>query len=161
MNKSVEQINEEMELVLNEMATTFSGDKLSIIVNPDDRRNLQNIEYFKVFHGSSFRKAMDLTRIRFRDAQYETHENEAGKKDFKLNLKDKKELKRILQLPSELYDGYTIWQDTIMQFNHEAYHIPLKDCKSLTQEVIDSLSETDIRKKCIPVDLPITDYTNL
>lgn len=68
---------------------------------------------------------------------------------------------RILQNPSELYDGYTIWQDTIMQFNHEAYHVPLKDCKNLTKEVINSLHTDDIRKKCIPVDLPLTDYTKL
>ena len=48
-----------------------------------------------------------------------------------------------------------------MQFNHEAYHIPLKECKNLTQEVIDKLTENDIRKICIPVDLPLTDYSTL
>lgn len=158
---NTQQINEELTIILNEMATTYSGDKLSIIVNPDDGRNLQNVQYFKVFHGRSFRKVQDLARIRFRTPEYEHHRNEAGKKDFKLNSKDKKELMRILQSPSELYDGYTIWQDTIMQFNHEAYHIPLKDCKNLTQEVINSLTNNDIRKKCLPVDLPLTDYTKL
>lgn len=158
---SIQKINEELNLILNEMATVYTGDKLSIIVNPDSTRNLQNIEYFKVFHGSSFRKSKDLIRIRFRSADYEKHSNEAGKKDFKLNAKDKKELNRILNLPSDLYDGYTMWQDVIMQFNHEAYHIPLKDCKELTQSVIDSLPDDDIRKKCIPIDLPITDYSTL
>ena len=158
---NTQQINEELTIILNEMATTYSGDKLSIIVNPDDGRNLQNVEYFKVFHGRSFRKAQDLARIRFRTPEYEHYRNEADKKDFKLNSKDKKELMRILQSPSELYDGYTIWQDTIMQFNHEAYHIPLKDCKNLTQEVINSLANNDIRKKCLPVDLPLTDYIKL
>ena len=159
--KQMHTITEELQIVLNEMATTYSGEKLSVIVNPDDGRNLQNIEYFKVFHGSSFRKVTDLARIRFRIPQYENDKNEAGKKNFKLNSKDKKELQRIFTQPSELYDGYTIWQDTIMQFNHEAYHIPLKECKNLTQEVIDSLKEDDIRKRCIPVDLPLTDYSTL
>lgn len=157
----VKQLNEELQIILNEMATTYTGEKLSVIVNPDDSRNLFNNEYFKVFHGSSFRKAKDLTRIRFRKAEYEIHKNEAGKKNFRLNSKDKKELQRIFQEPSELYEGYTIWQDTIMQFNHEAYHIPLKECKNLTQEVIDKLTENDIRKRCIPVDLPLTDYSTL
>lgn len=157
----VKQLNEELQIILNEMTTTYTGEKLSVIVNPDDSRNLFNNEYFKVFHGSSFRKAKDLTRIRFRKAEYEIHKNEAGKKNFKLNSKDKKELQRIFQEPSELYEGYTIWQDTIMQFNHEAYHIPLKECKNLTQEVIDKLTESDIRKRCIPVDLPLTDYSTL
>lgn len=159
--KQMHTITEELQIVLNEMATTYSGEKLSVIVNPDDGRNLQNIEYFKVFHGPSFRKATDLARIRFRIPQYENHKTEAGKKNFKLNSKDKKELQRIFTQPSELYDGYTIWQDTIMQFNHEAYHIPLKECKNLTQEVIDSLREDNIRKRCIPVDLPLTDYSTL
>lgn len=156
----IQQLNEELQ-ILNEMATTYSGDKLSVIVNPDDTRNLQYIEYFKVFHGSSFRKAKDLTRIRFRFPQYEEHNNEAGKLNFKLNAKDKKELKRIFESPSELYENMTIWQDTIMQFNHEAYHIPLKECKTLTTEIIENLPDTDIRKKCIPVDLPLTDYSKL
>lgn len=159
--KTIEQINEELSIVLNEMATVYSGNKLSVIVNPDDGRNLKNIEYYKVFHGSSFKKAEDLTRIRFRTPEYETHNNEAGKKNFKLNSKDKKELNRIFSLPSELYDGYTMWQDTIMQFNHEAYHIPIKDCKNLTQEVIDSLPNDDVRKNCLPIDLPMPDYKAL
>lgn len=157
----IQKLNEELELTLNEMATTYTGNRLSVIVNPDDGRNLYNIEYFKVFHGSSFRKARDLTRIRFRALEYEEHDNEAGKKNFKLNASDKKELKRIMESPSELYDEYTIWQDTIMQFNHEAYHIPLKICKNLTQEVIDNLPDGDIKKKCLPIDLPITDYSSL
>lgn len=157
----VEKLNEELLIALNEMATVFTSDKLSVIVNPDSTRNLYNVEYFKVFHGNSFRKATDLARIKFRTAEYENHNNEAGKKDFKLNSKDKKDLMKILKSPSELYDGYTIWQDTIMQFNHEAYSIALKDCKNLTKQFIDSLPDTDIRKKCIPVDLPITDYTTL
>ena len=46
--KTIEQINEELTNVLNEMATVYSGNKLSIIVNPDDSRNLKNIEYYKM-----------------------------------------------------------------------------------------------------------------
>lgn len=93
------EINEELTIILNEMAPTYSGDRLSIIVNPDDGRNLQNIEYFKVFHGRSFRKAQDLARIRFRTPEYEHHRNEAGKRDFKLNSKDKKRINENITKP--------------------------------------------------------------
>lgn len=68
----VKQLNEELQIILNEMAITYTGETLSVIVNPDDSRNLFNNEYFKVFHGSSFRKAKDLTRIRFRFSRKET-----------------------------------------------------------------------------------------
>lgn len=78
----VEKLNEELLIALNEMATVFTSDKLSVIVNPDSTRNLYNVEYFKVFHGNSFRKATDLPRIKFRTPEYENHNNEAGKKRF-------------------------------------------------------------------------------
>lgn len=151
----------ELEIMLHEMATIYAGSKLSVIVNPDSGRNFYNMEYFKVFHGDSFKKANDLARIKFREPAYIKHDNQGGKKDFRLNHKDKKELNRIMHTPSQLYDNMTAWQDAIVQFNHEAYHIPQKECLKLTQKFLDSLPDSDPRKKYLPIDLPITDYSNL
>ena len=156
---NIEKINEELYYQLNEMATIFTGTKMSVIVNPDPGRNHYKVEYFKAFHGDSFRKATDIARIRFRDPGYEIHNS--GKENFKLNSKDRKELIRILTLPSDMYDNYTMWQDCIMQFNHEAYHISFKQCLKLTQSYLDTLDDKDPIKKYLPIDLPMPNYLEL
>ena len=155
----VQNLNRELYVQLNEMATIFNSNKLSVIVSTDDTRNFYNEEYFKVFHGSSFRKATDIARIKFRASSYIIHKSD--KENFKLNSKDKKELTRIFNLPSEMYDGYTIWQDCIMQFNHEAYHIPFKQCLQLTQEYLNTLENDNPVKKYLPIDLPMPNYMEL
>lgn len=155
----ISELNNEMYYQLNEMASIYNGDALSIIVNPDSTRNHYTVEYFKAFHGKSFRKATDICRIKFRTPEYIIHKS--GRENFKLNTRDKKELLRIFNLPSEIYDNYTMWQDCIMQFNHEAYHISFKECIKLTQEYLDTLEENNPMKKYLPIDLPMPNYMEL
>ena len=60
-------------------------------------------------------------------------------------------------LLGQLYTNYKNWQIQ----NKEKKELLYGKTKNLTKQFIDSLPDTDIRKKCIPVDLPITDYTTL
>ena len=156
----IKKINEEIELSMNEMATIYKG-KLSLIVTPDANRNLFNDEYFKVFKGTNYRKATEICRIKFREPIYIEHRNKDGKANFKLSSTEKKLLIKTIELPSNIYDNMTIWQDLIMMFNSEAYGFSIKESSKLTMEVINSLPENDPRKKYLPIDLPTPNYKEL
>lgn len=145
---------------LYEFASIAKGNNNFIAVNPDPSRGWYGEEYFKVYNNDNARKADKVIRIKFRSPEYVYHKNSDGKKDWNLNLKEKKTLIKLLQTPSK-FDNLSNWQYAILQFNLEAFDISYKDCLKLTMEKQSKMDENNPRKYYLPIDLPMPDYTKL
>lgn len=150
---------EDCNTELWEMSLVARDEKSYIGVNPDSSRNFFNIEYFKIFNSPSFTKATKEARIKFRSPEYIVHKDR--KENWVLNSKEKSHLMSLLEQPSKYEDSCTAWQYAIMQFNLEAYDIPHRETRNLTREFLYRLPDNDKRKKYLPFDLEMPDYSKL
>lgn len=162
---NAKELNDKLKEVMQplyEMATVVSDDNLYISVNPDAKRGWENQEYFKVYNSSSYRTADKVARIKFREPAYVEHNNEDGKESWKLNVKDVKNLMKLLQAPSKKENGLNNWQYAILQFNLEAFEDSNREfCSQLTMQKQKQMKEFQPEKKWLPIDLPLTNYSDL
>lgn len=108
--------------ILTEFATVQRDNRFNmcVAVNPDRKRNLKNSEYFKVYNHIHPDKATKIARIKFRECGYVIHCNNGGKKNWELNLKERKQLMRILISPSKSFPNKSVWEELIRNYNNEA-----------------------------------------
>ena len=108
--------------ILTEFATVQRDNRFNmcVAVNPDRKRNLKNSEYFKVYNHIDPTKATKIARIKFRECEYVIHNNNGGKKNWKLNSKERKQLMKILISPSKNFPDKRVWDELIRNYNNEA-----------------------------------------
>lgn len=108
--------------ILTEFATVQRDNRFNmcVAVNPDRKRNLKNTEYFKVYNHIDPTKATKIARIKFRECEYVIHNNNGGKKNWKLNSKERKQLMKILISPSKNFPDKRVWDELIRNYNNEA-----------------------------------------
>ena len=108
--------------ILTEFATVQRDSRFNmcVAVNPDRKRNLKNTEYFKVYNHIDPTKATKIARIKFRECEYVIHNNNGGKKNWKLNSKERKQLMKILISPSKRFPNKRVWDELISNYNNEA-----------------------------------------
>lgn len=108
--------------ILTEFATVQRDNRFNmcVAVNPDRKRNLKNTEYFKVYNHIDPTKATKIARIKFREYEYVIHNNNGGKKNWKLNSKERKQLMKILISPSKNFPDKRVWDELIRNYNNEA-----------------------------------------
>ena len=88
--------------------------KMLIEVNPDMHKGNA---YLKLYNAASKQKASKVARISMYEPIYIEHANvgrKAGKKDWILNSKEKREFIAFL---NSVQNGYTVWQKTILDYN--------------------------------------------
>lgn len=95
---------------------------MCIAVNPDRKRNLKGMEYFKLYNSADPTKATKIARIKFREADYVIHKNNGGKKNWILNSRERRQLEKMLNSPSSdvLSGRQRVWDEMIYHFNNEA-----------------------------------------
>lgn len=127
--------------ILTEFATIYRerNFNMCIAVNPDRKRNLKGMEYFKLYNSTDPTRATKIARIKFRQADYVIHKNNGGKKNWILNAKERRQLVKMLNFPSSYVfsGGDRVWDEMIYRFNNEA------------------------GIEALPKNLPIPNYNNL
>lgn len=108
--------------ILTEFATVQRDNKFNmcLAVNPDNKRNLKGMEYFKVYNHIDPTKATKIARIKFRECEYVIHHNNGRKENWKLNSKERKQLVQILTSPSKNFPEKSVWDELIRNFNNES-----------------------------------------
>lgn len=125
-------LNEQIEEILqplNEMSMAWSYkdrriDVCAWVENPTTRDNL----YFKYYNSSFYNLADKVARIRLDKPEYVggTH-SEGNKQKWILTKSEVKQLVSLLQMPSELHEGLTRWQDILITYNHDNFMLLPKD----------------------------------
>lgn len=105
--------------ILTEFATVYRerNFNMCIAVNPDRKRNLKGMEYFKLYNSADPTKATKIARIKFREADYVIHRNNGGKKNWILNSRERRQLVEML---NSLSDKGEVWNEIIYHFNNKA-----------------------------------------
>ncbi len=110
--------------ILTEFVTIYRerNFNMCIAVNPDRKRNLKGMEYFKLYNSADPTKATKIARIKFREADYVIHRNNGGKKNWILNSRERRQLEKMLNSPSSdaFSGGSRVWDEMIYHFNNEA-----------------------------------------
>ena len=133
---------------LNEMATSYSDDSTSIIVNPVDSGNLS---YFKYCNTSRYSSQSAIARISLLEPEYIYNHND-GHAVLLLSSKAKKNLNNKLMQPSKKYKGYSVFQAVLIDFNIEKFGIYPDEQIQITDYVFG---------KPLPLNLKQPDYTKL
>ena len=128
---------------------------ISLAINLDKNRNLNNTEYFKIYNNARPDKASKIARIKFRSPEYIIHHNNGGKENWFLNSEEKNILMELLKQPCEKYKGFSIWQGLILDFNWET-GLNLTETKKNKQTSRFDMPYPDY----LPIDLKIPDYLN-
>lgn len=111
-------------------------------------------DYFKYLDSFSFYKADYIARISLREPKYLEHINSDGKKEWKLNNSEKKELVELMNSPSGTHPNLTKWQDTLIQYNMDNFFIqPL--------ETINKTFDKEKYPNAYDIDYPMPNYLEL
>lgn len=124
--------------------------KMLIEVNPDMHKGNA---YLKLYNAASKQKASKVARISMYEPIYIEHANvgrKAGKKDWILNSKEKREFIAFL---NSVQNGYTVWQKTILDIN--------KELDLFEEDTIENLLPNPKYPDYLPYNLPIPDYMKL
>ena len=146
------------EADLCEMAMVGRDVKDNFVVYVNSDQNHLGNEYIKFYNHQVYGKADCVARIAMRRPDYIIHANDDGKKNFRLNSKEKKALVRLLNAPSKkvkLLDGSPAsnWQAAIVCVN-EDYGMEEEDTLRYT---LNSPRQGDY----LHIDEPMPDYLNL
>lgn len=149
------ELNEELQklMPMNEMSMAWvdkQANKCVWVENP----NTHNNDYFKYYNSFSYYKADEVARISLTEPKYLEHRNLDGKKTWKLNNREKKELVALMNSPSNIRKGFTRWQITIMQYNFDNFYIDHEDTIAGT---FDKSKYPD----ALDIDTPMPNYLEL
>lgn len=125
--------------------------KMLIEVNPDVMH--KGNAYLKLYNAASKQKASKVARISMYEPIYIEHANVgrmAGKKDWILNSKEKREFIAFL---NSVQNGYTVWQKTILDYN--------KELDLFEEDTMENLLPNPKYPDYPPYNLPIPDYMKL
>lgn len=145
--------NKLQKFVINEMSMAWvdkQANKCVWVENP----NTHNSDYFKYYNSFSYHKADGVARISLVEPKYLSHKNTDGKDDWKLNSKEKKELVRIMQSPSNVRKGFTHWQVTLIQYNFDNFYIDPED-------TINGTFDKQEYPDAFPINYPMPNYLEL
>lgn len=126
-----EELNKQLEelLPMNEqsMAFYFKDRHVEVcawVENPTPRDN----RYFKYYDSQFISSAKNVARIRIDKAEYVGgNHSERNLKKWELSKKEKQYLIDILNSPSNDYNGLTKWQDILITYNRDNFHIKAED----------------------------------
>lgn len=124
--------------------------KMLIEVNPDMHKGNA---YLKLYNAASKQKASKVARISMYEPIYIEHANvgrKAGKKDWILNSKEKREFIAFL---NSVQNGYTVWQKPIIDIN--------KELDLFEEDTMENLLPNPKYPDYLPYNLPIPDYMKL
>lgn len=146
--------------VLTEFATVARASDLNICaaVNPDNKRNLYGMEYFKVYNHCDPTKASKIARIKFRSPDYVIHRNNKNMKNWILNSKEIKNLMILLNSPCKKHPKFSVWQGLILDFNYET-GLDYENTKANRENVEKNEKIKKLQyPKYLPIDLKIPNY---
>lgn len=114
--------------------------------------------YFKIFNSSNRGNATEVARISFLEPKILVHK---GLPQMKITKSIAKLINDFLAAKNKRNKHRTNWQEAIAYYNDYNGRVDNVDVDfdELTQEVIDKNPE--LFKYCLPIDLPIPDYTEL
>ena len=124
--------------------------KMLIEVNPDMHKGNA---YLKLYNAASKQKASKVARISMYEPIYIEHANvgrKAGKKDWILNSKEKREFIAFL---NSVQNDYPVWQKTILDYN--------KELDLFEEDTMENLLPNPKYPDYLPYNLPIPDYMKL
>ena len=154
LNKLTEATNESEErLVLDEMSIAWNdreANRCCWVENPTGYNN----KYFKYVDCFTYAKGKYLARISMLGPRYLDHRNSDGKKAWKLNTKEKKELIELMNRPSRENPNITNWQLTICQYNLDNFGI-YKD------ETVSGNIDKSKFPKALDINMPMPNYMEL
>ena len=167
MNK-IEMLIEKLKEVLtpmqlNEMSMAFHYKDRHVEVcawveNPTPRDN----RYFKYYNSEYNSTATKVARIRIDKPEYVGgNHKERDLKKWILSNKEKQELIEILKTPSNDYPGYTKWQDIIITYNRDNFHLKAED--TIKGNLDKGTRNPTLPKHIVPfdIDTPMPNYLQL
>lgn len=150
----IKELNEKLLMSLNEMSMAWidkNSNKCVWVENPGTHNDN---DYFKYLDSFSYHKADKVARISLKEPKYLEHTNQDGKKDWKLNSREKKELISLMNSLSTVRSGYTNWQVTLIQYNFDNFFIS-------PEETINGTFDREEHPEAFDINYPMPDYTQL
>lgn len=92
-------------------------DNFCVTVNPDQKRS--GVCYLKYFNSSSYTSADKVIRVSLLEPRVIFHKNRDGKKTWRINSKDKKNLVEFLKRNSKDWVGTDNWHSVLYHWNNE------------------------------------------
>ena len=138
-----------------------------VAVNPDTKR--VGTCYFKYYNNKDYESSDRVARIDFRSPTLIHHKNRDGKKPWRLNAKDIKNLIDYLPKQSDQYRNIKVnnWQFALYSWNNECgllgYNFP-QIYNSVLEAFLDGFYDTDINlsnPSYVASTLPIPNYKYL
>lgn len=160
----IEKLKEALTpMPLNEMSMAFHYKDRYVEVcawveNPTPRDN----RYFKYYNSEYNSTATKVARIRIDKPEYVggTHK-ERNLKKWILSNKEKQYLMKILTTPSNDYPGYTKWQDILITYNRDNFHLKAED--TINGNLDKGTRNPTLPKHVVPfnINTPMPDYLQL
>ena len=151
---SISAMNEELKMItLNEMSVAWVDRDLNRccwVENPTGYNN----KYFKYVDSFSYAKGDRIARISLLELKYLIHTNSDGKRNWKLNAKEKDELIELMNQPSRDFPEITNWQKTLAQYNLDNFGIYI-------DETVNSAFDKSKYPDAFDINCPMPDYTKL
>ena len=130
--------------------------KYNVIVDSESDRVGE--PYFKLFDKPNRIEAKQSLRVSFKEPKAIYHSD--GYKPIPITKKLGEFINDFMRKPNKQFPEYTNWQFSIIMFNSQSGRVPSNtQFSKLTQKVIDRNPQK--YKFCIPIDLPMPDYTLL
>ena len=157
-----EEINEQIE-PMNEMSMAFHYKDRHIAVcawveNP----MIVDNRYFKYYNSQFYDTATKVARIRMNKADYVGGiHKEKGLEKWNLTHREKQYLVKILSSPSEDHKGFNRWQDVIITYNRDNFHLSAEDTIKGKFDKAQCSPNMPKHIKPFPIDYPMPDYLQL
>lgn len=148
-----EAIDEALE-AMNEMSIAWVDNKAKKCCWVENSGTHTSNDYFKYYDSFSYRKADKIARISLRNPLYLSHRNSDGKDNWILTDKEKRELVKLMNSPSESREGFTNWQATLIQYNLDNFYIQ-------PRQTIEGTFDKKKYPNAYSIDTPMPDYTKL
>lgn len=141
-----------------EMAMVGRNVKDNFVVYVNSDPNHLGNEYIKFYNHQVYGKADCVARIAMRRSDYIIHSNDDGKKNIRLNTKEKKALIQLLKSPNkkvQLADGSSAsnWQAAIVCIN--------QDYGMEEEDTIRYMMNSPKKGDYLHIDEPMPDYLKL
>lgn len=161
-NEIITEIDELLEPV-NEMSMAFHYKDRHVEVcawveNPTYRDN----RYFKYYNSAFVSSATKVARIRIDKAEYVGgNHKERNLTKWILSNRELRELVEILQTPSDEHIGYTKWQDILITYNRDNFHLSAQD--TIAGNLAKGVRSPELPSSVepFPIDYPMPDYLNI
>lgn len=151
---SLEAMNEALrKKQFNEMSVAWIDNKTNKCCWVENPTGFNN-KYFKYVNSFSYLKGDSMARISLLQPVYLEHKFMDGKKPWKLNTEEKKELVKTMNDSNVDFPDYTNWQITLAQYNMDNFGIARTD-------TINNSFDKAKYPKAFTIDTPMPNYMEL